>query len=1113
MPVSLAIPSFSVVLGGFDITSRLTRLELARPFPNKDEPQYQRGSFALSAWGLADFTQYDEVTYPTRWLRCQQSLVITIKGILYFTGFIDNYRFNRQDKVGTGDIIDQIVALDFERSPAVQIPINVQITPPKPITYEQIRQNSFAIYYAVKANALTISNTIGIPIQASQLLPYPVLKQDPAIIKGVDMGLVCQNLVKEAGKINGTTVFSNVSAPTLTGDRTTQVVSGNPIRLAQQYAGADSVWMFSNPDGSISWKAYPANLSVAPIVQLAESQTASFKPDLTVKRASYSDYVIEGTSEFLASNPDYIPATTTQQIIQVQPANTNKTAQSRLPAPVSSVQTTTTSAIGNPYAPKQIALSGKASFSDQGITPYSPQTEKQNVGYLYNQAQADKLCLFLGTLEIQKSNSYLVQVPILDEFLNNPSPFQIIHIADRAMVICAPQLIIDGSTKQAYLNFTGYVFGKIPAITNPAAPAAIPAPIYTVDSIFESVEIELSEFGSVDTSVSDLVPAEIEGGSVGLLVAGFSQWHRSEESITDAAISPKIKTWGDLSGNGLNFTGKLGSEPQKETLSRLNGKQVITFINTSDAFFVTDIAISNPLTVYLVIRTQTWTGDRRIFGAGNLNLIINGTTVTLSVGNTSLTRTLALDTWALVTVVVDGANSRLKVGASEITGTLEDFSSDYLAIGAAAAFRIAEFIRYPFNVNSDDDALISAYFEDRYNLVDRSADTDDPASVDPVVPGTPSAFVPDSRTLTINGVTYDLTANRSWTVSGGGGSVTWTTITSNTAATSGNGYIYNNAGNTATLTLPSSPSSGNQVGACLQAGTELKIALNGEKFNGYANDRTIKDGNGNFIPIVFNYVNSAVGWTILDNNIQGIVRAQFWDKVLWHFPFDEPTQGERTVTRVDSLLGLLATEPSTTVARVLNKINGKSQYGVNLSTASRYLAVPDSVNTKLGRGSYPTFGIMIGLLSGATQGSGVFPSLFTKVGGSTLRSYDLYYNGTSGQFTFFVSSDGTTGANSANAVVTNTCVSGTPYLLYAYRDSTNNLIGLSVNGGTAGTTAWSNTLFDTSATLKFGQWDGASSFTTQGSFYLATAFSSLLTTTELSEIYNNGAWNRYPIFN
>jgi len=736
MTVSLAIPSFSVVLGGFDITSRLTRLELARPFPNKDEPQYQRGSFALSAWGLADFSQYDEVTYPTRWLSRQQSLVITIKGILYFTGFIENYRFDSEDKVGTGDIIDQIVALDFERSPAVQIPISVLASGQATQIYVFPRTSTGFKANTGLTGGLTLSGNIDSPINSVSLLPIPTPKPDPVTFTGVDMGIVCQNLVKEAGKINGTTVFSNVSKPILTGDRTTQVVAENPIRLAQQYAGADAVWMFTNPDGSIGWKAYPTNLSVAPIVQLAGSQTAFFKPDLTVKRASYGDYAIEGTSEVLASNPDYVPATTTQQIIQVQPVNPNSTARSRLPAPVSSVQTRTTSAIGNPYAPKQIALSGKASIADQGIPPYSPQTEKQKVGYLYNQAQADKLALFLGTLEIQKSNSYLVQVPILDEFLNNPSPFQIIHIANRAMVICAPQLIIDGSSKKAYINFTGYVFGKIPAITNPAAPAAIPAPIYTVDSIFESVEIELSEFGSVDTSVSDLVPAEIEGGSIGLLVAGFSQWHRSEESITDAPITPKIKTWGDLSGNGLNFTGKLGSEPQKETLSRLNGKQVITFINTSDAFFVTDIAIANPITVYLVIRTQTWTGNRRIFGCGSLNLVINGTTVTLSVGNSSLTRTLALNTWALVTVVVDGANSRLKVGASEITGTLEDFSSDYLAVGAAAAFRIAEFIRYPFNLNADDDSLVTAYIEDRYNLVARSADTDDPASVDPVVPGT-----------------------------------------------------------------------------------------------------------------------------------------------------------------------------------------------------------------------------------------------------------------------------------------------------------------------------------------------------------------------------------------
>lgn len=37
-----------------------------------------------------------------------------------------------------------------------------------------------------------------------------------------------------------------------------------------------------------------------------------------------------------------------------------------------------------------------------------------------------------------------------------------------------------------------------------------------------------------------------------------------------------------------------------------------------------------------------------------------------------------------------------------------------------------------------------------------------------------SGFVPTSRTLTINGTTYDLTANRSWTVGGGGSQTPWT---------------------------------------------------------------------------------------------------------------------------------------------------------------------------------------------------------------------------------------------------------------------------------------------------------------------------------------------------
>jgi hypothetical protein len=159
-----------------------------------------------------------------------------------------------------------------------------------------------------------------------------------------------------------------------------------------------------------------------------------------------------------------------------------------------------------------------------------------------------------------------------------------------------------------------------------------------------------------------------------------------------------------------------------------------------------------------------------------MNLTINGTTVTLSVGLTTLTRTLALNTWALVTLVVDGANSRLKVGASEITGTLDNFTNDFLALGACAAFRMAEFIRYPSNVIAADNTLIEAYTEDRYNLVSRATDADNGGSVAPVVPTPP----PTNATGTFTNANITVANGIVTTASNGtgaGGGVTTVSVT------------------------------------------------------------------------------------------------------------------------------------------------------------------------------------------------------------------------------------------------------------------------------------------------------------------------------------------------
>ena len=69
--------------------------------------------------------------------------------------------------------------------------------------------------------------------------------------------------------------------------------------------------------------------------------------------------------------------------------------------------------------------------------------------------------------------------------------------------------------------------------------------------------------------------------------------------------------------------------------------------------------------------------------------------------------------------------------------------------------------------------------------------------------------VPVVRTLTINGVTYDLTANRSWTVSGGGGTVTSVGLSSATSGVTIGGTPITTSG---TLTIAIATASGSSNG-------------------------------------------------------------------------------------------------------------------------------------------------------------------------------------------------------------------------------------------------------------------------------------------------------------
>lgn len=336
------------------------------------------------------------------------------------------------------------------------------------------------------------------------------------------------------------------------------------------------------------------------------------------------------------------------------------------------------------------------------------------------------------------------------------------------------------------------------------------------------------------------------------------------------------------------------------------------------------------------------------------------------------------------------------------------------------------------------------------------------------------------------------------------GQLTWNTITSDQNATASNGYIYNNSGGTSTITMPASPNSGDQVGVVLSVGTQINIAFNSKPFYGFSNNYCIKSGNGAGILAIFQYLNSTTGWVLTDSSLKdrGIVRAQFWDKFIFYFPFDGYNS--------DSVQELITTLQGSTISQIRRTINGKKQDGSYYSGGS-FSSIPNSSFTKLGLGSYPSFGIIAGVSMASTVSGGTYPNIFSKVEGDNLRSFDLYINGDTQKFSFAVTSDGTTGSAARVVDIVQTINAGSSFFVHAYKDATNNLVGISLNNGSPVTVGMTASLFDNNSPARINSYKGETGFGySVYNFHFVGATSSLLTSNELTEIYNSGKWIKYP---
>ena len=152
----------------------------------------------------------------------------------------------------------------------------------------------------------------------------------------------------------------------------------------------------------------------------------------------------------------------------------------------------------------------------------------------------------------------------------------------------------------------------------------------------------------------------------------------------------------------------------------------------------------------------------------------------------------------------------------------------------------------------------------------RLADSDDSAYI-----GQKAAATTTSYTLTWpagvaggNGYVLKSTTGGvlSWAEESGGGTSWQAVITTGTTASAGNGYFCNTTGGAFTLTLPSSPTIGDEVSFVDYAGTfdtnNLTIGRNSEKINGSAADLTVATERAANTLV---YTDGTQGWLLKNN--------------------------------------------------------------------------------------------------------------------------------------------------------------------------------------------------------------------------------------------------------
>lgn len=168
---------------------------------------------------------------------------------------------------------------------------------------------------------------------------------------------------------------------------------------------------------------------------------------------------------------------------------------------------------------------------------------------------------------------------------------------------------------------------------------------------------------------------------------------------------------------------------------------------------------------------------------------------------------------------------------------------------------------------------------------------------------------------------------------------------------------------------------------------------------------------------------------------------------------------------------------------------------------SEYLSAADSAAVSAGD---TAFTIQVGVKLESKPGTMV---IVGKWNSGTNREYLIYYDGGADRFAFAVNN----GVSFGGVTATNlgSPSTGTNYLIHGWHDPVNNIIGISVNAGTANTASHSAGVADTTEPFTLGRNDDGATNYYDGLQQHVAFWRRVLTATDRTTIYNSGTWLTY----